>query len=261
MGKKGQPSHRRIDMTGQRIGKLTVLCPSDKKDTRGQLYWKCQCDCGNETDVIASSLRREPKTESCGCLSKKHFIDYTGQVFNNIKVIKHLGKDKSKNNIYNFECFCGEIFTSQISDIKTGKIKSCGCKINSVQIERYLQDMYRADAYNVYASYRLSAEEANREFNIDFESFRKLLESECYYCGIKSSNAHYKGKIRKNGGNGPYMYNGVDRINNDLGYIPENCVTACRHCNISKHTLTQEYFIERAYKIVEMDQKRKKKLD
>lgn len=255
---KGEISHRRVDMTNQKIGKLTVIGPSEKRGPKGELHWDCLCECGKTTTIVAKSLRnKKHRTESCGCLSKKHFIDYTGHVFNNITVIKHIGKDKSKNNIYNFKCFCGNIFTSQISDIKTGKIKSCGCKINSKQIEEYKKDMYKADAYNIYSSYRLSAKKANREFELEFEQFRTMLESPCYYCGVTSSNAHSKGKPRRSGGNERYLYNGVDRIDNNKGYSLENCVTACKACNISKHTLTQEYFIERAYKIVELDQKRK----
>lgn len=60
-----------IDLTGQKYGMLTVIeeVSSDKK--YGGLYWKCKCDCGNETIVSSNSLRTGG-TISCGCLSSKN---------------------------------------------------------------------------------------------------------------------------------------------------------------------------------------------
>ncbi len=54
----------RIDLTGQRFGKLTVLefVPNDKQHS----YWKCKCDCGNITIVQSNSLKKS-RTISCGC--------------------------------------------------------------------------------------------------------------------------------------------------------------------------------------------------
>ncbi len=33
------------------------------------------------------------------------------------------------------------------------------------------------------------------------------------------------------------FYNGVDREDNNKGYIIENCVTACKRCNIAKNNM------------------------
>ena len=46
-----------IDLTGQKFNKLTVLCKSNKRDNSGSIYWKCKCDCGNETLVITKHLK------------------------------------------------------------------------------------------------------------------------------------------------------------------------------------------------------------
>lgn len=54
------------DLTGQKYGKLTVLYLSDiRKNNR--TTWHCKCDCGNETDVQASLLKKG-MVSSCGCL-------------------------------------------------------------------------------------------------------------------------------------------------------------------------------------------------
>ncbi len=62
-----------IDLTGQRFGRLTVIRrvedhiqPSGKRI----IMWRCSCDCGNETVVSGSNLRKE-HVKSCGCFNKK----------------------------------------------------------------------------------------------------------------------------------------------------------------------------------------------
>lgn len=58
---KGQEK-RRIDITGQRFGKLVAI-KYDKKKTR----WLCQCDCGRQVFVFGYDLR-VGHTQSCGCI-------------------------------------------------------------------------------------------------------------------------------------------------------------------------------------------------
>ena len=56
---------RVIDLTGQKIGKLTVL-QRVENTKQGQTRWLCQCDCGEQTIVHGQNLRYG-KTQSCGC--------------------------------------------------------------------------------------------------------------------------------------------------------------------------------------------------
>ena len=54
-----------MDLTDMRFGKLVAKKRSGKKDHYG-VYWYCQCDCGNTTEVVASVLLSGRK-KSCGC--------------------------------------------------------------------------------------------------------------------------------------------------------------------------------------------------
>lgn len=54
-------SHKFIDRTGQRSGRLVYLSFVGQNKHR-QSQWLCRCDCGRE--VITTT----PKTRSCGCL-------------------------------------------------------------------------------------------------------------------------------------------------------------------------------------------------
>jgi hypothetical protein len=52
-----------VDLTGQRVGRLTVL---ERAESHGNnAYWKCICDCGNS--VIVSRPNLKNGQISCGC--------------------------------------------------------------------------------------------------------------------------------------------------------------------------------------------------
>ena len=53
------------NLTGLRIGKLTVVEPTDQR-VRSAVVWRCRCDCGNE--ILIESRRLKPGVVySCGC--------------------------------------------------------------------------------------------------------------------------------------------------------------------------------------------------
>jgi Autographiviridae endonuclease len=56
---------KRIDLTGNKYGNLTVLGFSHKDNTRHQ-FWSCKCDCG-KNKIIESYRLKTGHTKSCGC--------------------------------------------------------------------------------------------------------------------------------------------------------------------------------------------------
>lgn len=73
-------NHNRIDLIGQRFGKLTVLEPAE--NINGKTAWLCRCDCGKER-IAKTKFLRNGKTRSCGCsekprgLQQMHYLDGT----------------------------------------------------------------------------------------------------------------------------------------------------------------------------------------
>ena len=65
-----------IDRTGQVFGKLTVLEQAGR-DRLKKVLWKCKCECGNETVVVAGSLTTG-NTTSCGCHLKEVITKHGG---------------------------------------------------------------------------------------------------------------------------------------------------------------------------------------
>jgi len=67
------------------------------------------------------------------------------------------------------------------------------------------------------------------DFQLNFEEFQEIVTSPCHYCKlIKSEEA-----------------NGIDRINNDIGYTKDNCVPACWKCNKMKSFYHPEFFLDK----------------
>lgn len=57
------------DLTGQRFGRLTVLCRAQHErepSGKSRVYWTCQCDCGNIATVCTDNLV-SGRQVSCGC--------------------------------------------------------------------------------------------------------------------------------------------------------------------------------------------------
>lgn len=54
------------DLAGMKFHALTVLEKTEKRDSSGNVYWLCKCDCGNNTLVKSNSLI-SGHTKGCGC--------------------------------------------------------------------------------------------------------------------------------------------------------------------------------------------------
>lgn len=64
------------DISGLRFGRLRVIGIDhrlERKNGGGVIFWKCICDCGNETTASGSHLKRE-NTSSCGCLHRERLL-------------------------------------------------------------------------------------------------------------------------------------------------------------------------------------------
>lgn len=66
------------------------------------------------------------------------------------------------------------------------------------------------------------------------EQHKELISKRCYLCGDL-----------------PKYFHGIDRVDNDVGYIFENCRTCCKMCNFMKSNHTLEDFLRQCNKIVD----------
>ena len=110
------------DLTGQRFGLLTVTGRSEP-DEKGRRRWLCRCDCGTETAVLTSNLKRSPNV-SCGCRKRN---DLTGQRFGTLTVLERSDRYATRGNrtrqLWKCLCDCGEV-TYKATDVLTNPAKS-----------------------------------------------------------------------------------------------------------------------------------------
>ena len=137
---------KKIDLTGQVFGKLTVLKEGERKN--GKLYWTCQCECGNIKDIYGYSLRKGD-TISCGQCKKEKPLNpednLVGKIFNYLTVIKYEGSKPDGQGkfrrYWTCQCECGNTISVSTTDLKDGHIKSCGCKTHEIQQKNKMKDI------------------------------------------------------------------------------------------------------------------------
>ena len=131
--KKSQKTGRKVkNLLGFKSHKLTVVefVGVIKKNA----YWKCQCECGNFTNIRASHIQN--KIKSCGkCFASVH--DITGNKINMLIVLGFDGK-KGDNYYWLCKCECGNKIIVNRAVLSREDIVSCGChRIKDISNERY----------------------------------------------------------------------------------------------------------------------------
>lgn len=175
--------------------------------------------------------------------------DWTNHRFGRLQVIKFVGLLKrNKRSIYQWECLCdcGNNKVLDIADLKKGSTNSCGCFRKQFQSDvKKLPDGIAA-ANNLYYSYKIKCgEKRGYDFKLTKGEFLVLTKQNCYYCNKPPSQI-------KKAKHSNYIYNGVDRVDNNKGYLIENVVACCKECNSKKSGIT----LEIAEKIIEFLKKK-----
>src|SRR5687768_2830127 len=62
-----------IDLSGRKMGRLTVLRLAPKMGSRGR-WWLCRCECGKLKEISATHLLHGG-TSSCGCYKRERGIE------------------------------------------------------------------------------------------------------------------------------------------------------------------------------------------
>lgn len=64
-------SINRKNLIGQKFGRLTVISKSQRKDTSGNYYWFCDCECGTKNHEVSGHHLVQGNISSCGCIRSK----------------------------------------------------------------------------------------------------------------------------------------------------------------------------------------------
>lgn len=105
---------------------------------------------------------------------------------------------------------------------------------------------YKANLISLYHKYKHRAKIKNQSFKLTKAEFESFIQAKCYCCGIAPANVL---TFKRNNSTKLY-YNGIDRIDNSMGYEMGNCRSACGRCNQMKSDLDQKAFLKHVKKIV-----------
>lgn len=169
-----------------------------------------------------------------------------GQVFGKLTVIC-LNEEKSKEKgepYYVCICHCEPgkrvkiLSVRKYSLTRKKHIKSCGCENaikNSFIPNREL--VLKNKIYRKYQDRHINELKDNINTFIKFKDFANMLDNSCNYCGEMGSS-YLKDKTT----DFILYYNGLDRIDNMLGYRTKNVLTACKICNPARGEMSVQEF-------------------
>lgn len=175
-------------------------------------------------------------------MSKKSRTNIRGRKFGNLLAIKPMTKVKT-NQMWDCVCICGKHITVQAGNLVSGNTKSCGCYRQLVSRSRQVYPGTPAQRL-VFRNYRKTALQRGLCFELTPEEVYSLCEKNCYYCGTapKTNSKSYVFYNKHQNGEG-FLRNGIDRIDNTVGYRHGNVVPCCYDCNAAKRTMALRQFI------------------
>lgn len=171
----------------------------------------------------------------------KDFKSMVGQCYGRLKVVA-----LDENHRYpraSCECECGNSGVFMAENILSGRTKSCGCLRNEKTTARSVRDPRRVAVTKILSIYRNGAKARSMKFNINRDDVERMIFSPCRYCGVEGAQELLIGNGRV------VAHNGIDRVDNNVHYEPDNCVPCCKACNLAKRTMTLSEFKEWATRV------------
>jgi hypothetical protein len=131
-------------------------------------------------------------------------------------------------------CDCGESTAVRGASLRNSETKSCGCLRGGNARLAYGESSKRL----LFRSYKRCAKRRGYVWGLSEEEFFKLTQQLCTYCGVAPSQVYQPSRVSY----GSFIYNGIDRIENQFGYVPTNVAPCCTICNVAKSSQTLEQF-------------------
>lgn len=230
---------KKVDITGERFGRLLVIEELKERDRHKRVIWKCRCDCGNEVNLSSNPLRMG-HTTSCGCYhseavsesSKRNKKDLVGKKFGRLTVIKDTGKRRNRRSVvWLCRCDCGKRKEVTARDLKIMNTTSCGCLFQEFIVKKNIE-FGKVNRGPNHPNWNVNLTEKDRARNRSRLQDKPAIEwrkrvfkrdkHTCVVCGYKGNeiNAHHLDG-----------WNWCEERRFDI----TNGVTLCKACHIKFH--------------------------
>lgn len=168
--------------------------------------------------------------------------DLTGRVFGRLTV---LGLSKKKTPLrggshrlmWDCRCECGNVKAICRNNLIAGHTKSCGCYRDTFRQLPGDEGSFR----QWFMQYKSNARRRRLEFTLTEEEFRGITSKSCTYCRALPQPVYARNRTVIEVV--PYLCNGIDRVDNNQGYIADNCVPCCDLCNYMKRSMSVDSFL------------------
>jgi hypothetical protein len=225
---------------GQRIGNAVVMDPDVILDgpgrTRRDHAARLRCDCGTEyVRRIADILRR---ADGQSCSKRIEHADLIGRRFSKLTSIRMVGTKRYGGHPqaqWLCKCECGNELIVLRCRLITGDITSCGCGKFGPKRGYGFGEAALGELMNAY---RRGAKDRGLAWDLTRSDFERLTSLDCHYCGAAPAAV-----LRVSPTSGSYVFNGLDRVDNTLGYAAGNVVPCCKICNFAKRDMPYGDFL------------------
>lgn len=141
--------------------------------------------------------------------------DYTGLKFNKLTVISYYGK-RNGSTVWLCKCDCENMTYQSISKMRLGYIKSCGCWKNEAAKQKMTKHgLYKTPEYHIWESIK------QRCCNKNSKPYKDYGGRGIFVCDEWKNNPKAFCEWAKTHGYKKGLE--IDRINNNMGYSPDNC--------------------------------------
>jgi hypothetical protein len=233
---------------GTPFGKWTVIGDGVLTSQNAAYYFPCRCKCGDEKLLNSAALRsgQTKGCKSCAAFERRAKRDENliGKQFGKWTVIGRIPPEKRKfGGVYNTwicECKCGNVLEMSAYQVRNGTGTGCDKCYDRKKPQHRLRPY--ESCFNVG---RTGAKTRSITWALTYDEFLDVItkaNSQCHYCHAPVTWAEY-GSVRNN--------HHLDRMDNDLGYLPGNVVAACKRCNFQKSsyfTYAQWYAMTECYR-------------
>lgn len=224
--------------------------------------------------LVSEALNRtkssvKAMSKELGCNKKHSLKEYKpGFRFGQLTIIRH-SHDVGYSYYHICKCDCGN--EALICQRNMGRTKSCGCLQRKTASEKNKISIGE-NAFNLkLRNYKSGAKIRNIEFSLTKDEFKNIIQQDCFHCGQEPKlynpyiNVYgetrfcHKDVIMQSTIDESWIcVNGIDRLDNNLGYTIENSVPCCKPCNESKKDRTVDEFYQHNKRLFEFQQKKNK---
>jgi transposase-like protein len=164
-----------------------------------------------------------------------------GTRYGNLVVLKTVSPKNRKRAAPNWvssrslcSCDCGRTRVVFDEDIRSGRTKTCGCRMDLRNLD--------SEWVRVFHCYAGAAKMRAVKFNLSLEQVKHICSLPCHYCGARESNIAVPPRTGHRSRK-PLSYNGIDQVIPCGGYRLGNVLPCCYFCNRAKSNLPLEIFV------------------